>query len=936
MRNNFNLKTLFSLLIAIGFGYNCIAQVDQAVNNNITDDNAGERCGTMQAVSQRVANDPAYASFYNQHIANMESGLYRSVDPCATPITIPVAFHFDASFSCADPDCLTSEVQESIDALNASFGDNTQTQLVQDLSMITDANGDSCYPLSDVSTGTCITFCLAEPRAASSNQGLDAACDPAITIGSFCGGVNYGIQVDPACDGGAPPYYSGILNVFVVADNGSGTLGIADGIPVAAANGNGVTVLGEVFGADGGGCISGGSINTSNQFGGGATLAHEIGHYLGLFHIWADDSGGCTFDDGISDTPQQGDNNGGLFPCPNVTPGTTTCAGLPMSCGSNDYYHNFMDYTSDNCLVMFTQEQAQVMNFNANELFGNTSAVCYPDPIVLTSLCEQTVCDPACDFEAVITAMCDTDSMNYTVTVEIIGGTGPFDVNETVDNDPLNVETVLATGLTAGTYTYSFPVGTNANVVVVDNGIADCFDGQLLFDPCASCDFEIEVDYSNVTCDFNANAGATGPTITFTVTNPSGIVWLDQDGNSTFDAGDFELNPTLGLTFFPNSVTNTFTFYDGGVQNCFIDVEVLLSNYSCDGVADGAPALLNCNFKAEADLVDYSCNGDGTATVTINVDNTFGTVTELSGNAVADPANPAVYTATVDVGANCGLTTLTFADDGSDVSSNSGVEITAPSNIANDIENVAYNGTDWGVDINTVTTPVCGVIAQPADGTSPETDFCEPTPPATPTAAQCANIAGNIAIIDRGNCNFTDKVENAQACGAIAVIVCNCLPGTTGCSATDVDQVITMGGTPIGTVTIPSVFLSYNDCQEVYAQLGQGTPVEFCIGAPMDVPCERTVNIDACALVCDDICSAAASTISTTDPTRICIDGVGDPINVTVDVDGGATGAWVITDAAGIILALPAGPPFDLDGAGAGQCLIWSPLHQLLVMMQEL
>jgi len=65
------------------------------------------------------------------------------------------------------------------------------------------------------------------------------------------------------------------------------------------------------------------------------------------------------------------------------------------------------------------------------------------------------------------------------------------------------------------------------------------------------------------------------------------------------------------------------------------------------------------------------------------------------------------------------------------------------------------------------------------------------------------------------------------------------------------------------------------------------------------------------------------STISTLDPTRICIDGVADPINVTIDVDGGGTGAWVITDAAGIILALPAGPPFDLDGAGAGQCLIW-------------
>jgi len=299
----------------------------------------------MPSVLQRVANDPAYAAIYNQHTANLQSGTYRSVDPCATPIVVPVAFHFDATFSCADPDCLTSEVQESLDAVNAAFADNTQNQLVQDLNMACPQG----YPLSNVSTGSCITFCLAEPRAAFSNQGLDAACDPSITIGSFCGGVNF------CAAGGAPPYYGGILNIFVVGDDGSGLLGVADGIP-GVGNGDGVTVLGSVFGADGTGCISGGPINTSGLFGGGATLAHEIGHYLGLRHIWADDAGGCTFDDNISDTPLQGDNNQNIFPCPVVST-ATGCNNLPFSCGSYDYYHNFMDYTSDNCLVMFTQEQ---------------------------------------------------------------------------------------------------------------------------------------------------------------------------------------------------------------------------------------------------------------------------------------------------------------------------------------------------------------------------------------------------------------------------------------------------------------------------------------------------------------------------------------------------------------------------------------------------
>ena len=65
-------------------------------------------------------------------------------------------------------------------------------------------------------------------------------------------------------------------------------------------------------------------------------------------------------------------------------------------------------------------------------------------------------------------------------------------------------------------------------------------------------------------------------------------------------------------------------------------------------------------------------------------------------------------------------------------------------------------------------------------------------------------------------------------------------------------------------------------------------------------------------------------TISTEDPTEICAgDGVNDSIDVTLEGNLGQNSAWVITDEAGNILGLPAGPPFDLEGAGEGVCLIW-------------
>ena len=52
-------------------------------------------------------------------------------------------------------------------------------------------------------------------------------------------------------------------------------------------------------------------------------------------------------------------------------------------------------------------------------------------------------------------------------------------------------------------------------------------------------------------------------------------------------------------------------------------------------------------------------------------------------------------------------------------------------------------------------------------------------------------------------------------------------------------------------------------------------------------------------------------------------DGNPDPFDVSITGAIGDSAAWLITDTTGLILALPAGPPFDLEGAGAGVCLVW-------------
>ena len=93
---------------------------------------------------------------------------------------------------------------------------------------------------------------------------------------------------------------------------------------------------------------------SGNEF--GKTLVHEAGHYLGLRHIWGDAllESGCSVDDGIEDTPNQ------------EAASSFTCNFNQDSCsdGANDLpdmVENYMDYSNDQCMNMFTNIQIDVM-----------------------------------------------------------------------------------------------------------------------------------------------------------------------------------------------------------------------------------------------------------------------------------------------------------------------------------------------------------------------------------------------------------------------------------------------------------------------------------------------------------------------------------------------------------------------------------------------
>lgn len=89
----------------------------------------------------------------------------------------------------------------------------------------------------------------------------------------------------------------------------------------------------------------------------GRTLTHELGHFFQLIHTWGDDEGLCFgsggFDDGISDTPIEGDATYGDPNFPRFDVCTPT--------GNGIMFMNYMDYTNDSSMYMFTKEQATRM-----------------------------------------------------------------------------------------------------------------------------------------------------------------------------------------------------------------------------------------------------------------------------------------------------------------------------------------------------------------------------------------------------------------------------------------------------------------------------------------------------------------------------------------------------------------------------------------------
>lgn len=135
------------------------------------------------------------------------------------------------------------------------------------------------------------------------------------------------------------------LNIWVCKLTG-GLLGYAQ-FPGGPAATDGVVTTHTAFGDTG---------TATVPFNKGRTATHEIGHWLNLRHIWGDDCPGtnqCDGSDFVADTPNQECANYGCPTFPHIS-----CDNGP----NGDLFMNYMDYTDDACMFMFSKGQSTGMD----------------------------------------------------------------------------------------------------------------------------------------------------------------------------------------------------------------------------------------------------------------------------------------------------------------------------------------------------------------------------------------------------------------------------------------------------------------------------------------------------------------------------------------------------------------------------------------------
>ncbi|MBK7964427.1 MAG: T9SS type A sorting domain-containing protein [Bacteroidetes bacterium] len=282
-------------------------------------------CGTMQHLHDMELNDPTTAQRMHSMERETEQWIHtNSANKVAAVVTIPVVVH--VVYNTSSQNISEAQINSQINILNADF-----RKLNSDIGLLPSV-------FSGLAADCEIQFCLAQ-RDPNGNA-TSGIIRKSTTATSFSSNDNIKRNVNGGSDAWPSSSY---LNIWVGNLSG-GLLGYAQ-FPGGTASTDGVVCTYTAFGNVG---------TATAPFHKGRTATHEIGHWLNLRHIWGDATCG---NDQVSDTPTQQTANTGCPSFPKVT-----CSNGP----NGDLHMNYMDYTDDACMYMFTNGQKSRMLASLN------------------------------------------------------------------------------------------------------------------------------------------------------------------------------------------------------------------------------------------------------------------------------------------------------------------------------------------------------------------------------------------------------------------------------------------------------------------------------------------------------------------------------------------------------------------------------------------